>query len=82
MNYVTLTFHWIGGHKQSYIVAADSDPTPESLSATVAGIHSLFGNGDYLLLTDWNGRAFSICREQISSIEAEKLAGRRSDGIN
>ena len=72
MKYVKLTFHWSNRQSRSYTVVADSEPTPESLQATIAAILELFRHGDNLLMTDRNGQAFCVLPLNIIAIEAEK----------
>jgi hypothetical protein len=72
MNYVKLTFHWGDAQSRSYTVVADSEPTPESLKATIAAILELFKTGDSLLMTDRNDRAFCVLPLNLTAIEAEK----------
>lgn len=72
MNCVKLTFHWSNRQSRSYTVVADSDPTPESLKATIAAILELFHSGDSLLMTDRNGQAFCVLPLNVIAIEAEK----------
>ena len=73
MNHVKLTFKWAVGHSLSYIVPADSEPTPESLKATIAAVLELFQSEDSLLMTDRDGRAFCVLPVNVISIEAEKV---------
>jgi len=72
INYVKLTFHWSNRQSRSYTVPADSEPTPDSLKATIAAILELFQTGDSLLLTDRDGHAFCVLPLNIIAMEAEK----------
>lgn len=72
MNYVKLTFTWSDGQSRSHTVPADSEPTPDSLKATIAAVLELFANGDSLLMNDRDGRAFCVLPLNLIAIEAEK----------
>ena len=71
MNNVLLTFTWSSGQTKSFVTIPDSEPTDESLMASVAGILQLFSANDTLVAVDRDGRVFSIVGRDIISVEAE-----------
>ena len=72
MSNVKLIFRWTDGQHRSYVVIPDSEPTADSLKATVAAILELFSRGDNLLMTDRDGKAFCVMPLNLIAIEAEK----------